>query len=134
MYGTVICINSFICLVSSNYSPILYLYLGTNFYYRVEKLVGDREFRDIDTNTFNLKDYMSIFSKLILNLGIFRVYLQLVGMEGFQLLYARRDDFEEEEYISTERRKDSGRDSIMDVRVEKIEKMKIGEEEGEINE
>ena len=41
-----------------------------------EKLVGDREFRD--TNTFNLKDYMSIFSKLLPEPRYyFRVYLQL---------------------------------------------------------
>ena len=38
------------------------------------------------------------------------------------MLYARRDDFEEEEYISTERERIRVQwDSIMDVRVEKIE-------------
>ena len=57
-----------------------------------EKLVGDREFRDIDTNTFNL------------NLGIILEYIYNYSWDGgFPLLYARRDDFEEEEYISTGR-------------------------------
>ena len=69
-----------------------------------EKLVGDREFRDIDTNTFNLKDYMSIFSKLIPEPRYILEYIYNYSWDGgVPLLYARRDDFEEEEYISTGR-------------------------------
>ena len=61
----------FICLVSAeitaqSYNKFLDKLCDYQDNVRLEeKLVGDREFRDIDTNTNNLIDYMSIFSKLI---------------------------------------------------------------------
>ena len=119
----------FICLVSSeitaqSYNKFLDKLCDYQDNVRLEeKLVGDREFRDIDTNTFNLKDYMSIFSKLIPEPRYILEYIYNYSWDGgIPLLYARRDDFEEEEYISTERERIRVQwDSIMDVRVEKIE-------------
>ena len=127
----------FICLVSSeitaqSYNKFLDKLCDYQDNVRLEeKLVGDREFRDIDTNTFNLKDYMSIFSKLIPEPRYILEYIYNYSWDGgIPLLYARRDDFEEEEYISTERERIRVQwDSIMDVRVEKIENEDWEEEE-----
>ena len=119
----------FICLVSSevtaqSYNKFLDKLCDYQDSVRLEeKLVGDKEFQDIDTNTFNLKDYMSIFSKLIPEPRYILEYIYNYSWDGgVPLLYARRDDFEEEEYISTERERIRVQwDSTMNVRVEKIE-------------
>ena len=94
------------------------------------------EFRDIDTNTFNLKDYMSIFSKLIPEPRYILEYIYNYSWDGgISVVICTADDFEEEEYISTERGKGfkGCRDLIMDVRAEKIEN-EDWEEEEKINE
>ena len=108
----------FICLVSSEITAQSY----NKF---LDKLC------DYQDNTFNLKDYMSIFSKLIPEPRYILEYIYNYSWDGgIPLLYARRDDFEEEEYISTERERIRVQwDSIMDVRVEKIENEDWEEEE-----
>lgn len=96
-----------------------------------ESLIKGKSVMNIDTNTFNLKDYMSIFSKLTPEPGYILEYIYNYSWDGgVPLLYARRNNFEKGEYISGERERIRVRwDSIMNVRVEKIENGDWKEEE-----
>lgn len=97
----------------------------------IESSINGQRVLNLDTNTFNLKDYMSIFSKLTPKPGYILEYIyRYTGDGGMPLLYARQSNFVKEEYISAE--SESIRvlwDSIMNERIEEIENEDWEEEE-----
>lgn len=87
-----------------------------------DSLINGKYIASIDTNTFDLKDYMSIFSKLTPEPGYIIEYIYDAGWDGaVPLLYAWRENLNKEEYISAEKERIIRKcDSTINERVEKI--------------
>ena len=127
----------FVCGILSevkaqSYDKFLDQLLDYQKHVRVKKdsLINGKYIARIDTKTFNLKDYMSIFSKLTPEPGYIIDYIYDVGRDGaVPLLYAWRENLNKEEYISAEKERIIRKyDSTINERVEKIRREDLEEE------